>query len=201
MEELLVNELMFEYDQLRKEIMHNDTLSLQILGATIIFSTAIIGFISSPTIQKEWLKGTLCFIPFCISFISLWASIDRARSTYAIASYLRVFTERELKAARWETRLARLRDIAPKLGRSKFVNYQFSIYILFIAINYLVGSYLIWIDRQNKTLGCAIILGFIVGLFFIIWSLIIAFRRRKDIILNNEITFDREWKKIKDKGV
>src|SRR6266545_3033213 len=98
-------ELLFEYDQLRKEILENFSLGVQILGGTVTFAAVIMTLGFSGAVQNYSAKAALFFVGESIAFIGMLQTLSLARSTFRIASYLRVFTEKGLDCVRWETRL------------------------------------------------------------------------------------------------
>ena len=60
-EERALKELMTEHDQLRKEILQNDTLEVQILVGTLALTAAAISFASSEVITNALMKVGLFF--------------------------------------------------------------------------------------------------------------------------------------------
>src|SRR5215210_2216272 len=103
-DESKTRELLFEYEQLRKEILGNFTLGLQILAGTVTFVAVVMTLGFSEALKSFLAKAALFFVGEAIAFIGLMQTMSLAHSTFQIASYLRVFTEAELRYVKWETR-------------------------------------------------------------------------------------------------
>lgn len=133
-------ELLFEYDQLRKEILNNFTLGIQILGGTVTFVAGIMTLAFSQAASNLLGKASLFFVAETIAFIGLNQTMNLANSTFQIASYLRVFTEASLKHLKWETRLHRFRD---NLGDVPYEEHTTSVrytYAFIIIVNFVLAS-------------------------------------------------------------
>jgi len=136
-------ELLFEYDQLRTEIIHNSTLTTQITAGILTLGAALMAIAFSEIITNLAAKGflLLVLIPL-IAAIGMWQTLDRSRSTYVIASYLRIFIEPLLKNVRWETRLHEFRKhskgINPSSQLGEFTNYQLLTYLFLLLINFIL---------------------------------------------------------------
>lgn len=96
-------EILSQFDKLRAEILHNDTLGLQLLGATLLLVSAAMGFAVQEK-TNDLLRIGIFLGTTYILFISMYQTIDRMRSTFFIASYIRVFLEENTKHIQWETR-------------------------------------------------------------------------------------------------
>ena len=123
-EERALKELMTEHDQLRKEILQNDTLEVQILVGTLALTAAAISFASSEVITNALMKVGLFFAGGGIATIGLWQTIDLCRGTFLIAAYLRIFIEPKTQHLRWETRLYKFRQYSFSLGHGPFEKYR-----------------------------------------------------------------------------
>jgi hypothetical protein len=136
-----LQELLFEYEQLRKENLQNETVVLQIMGASAVLVTAILGVVFSETVQKSSGKGFLLFVATIVLLTGMSQIIDRWRTTFRIASYLRTFDEGKLKIVRWETRLARLREIGPREeGFGSTSAYQLATFAFLAVATFLLGT-------------------------------------------------------------
>src|SRR5207249_3739353 len=95
--------LRFAYDQLRKEILQNDIITIQILGFILIFTGALIGFAASAVMKDAFfMKAILFLFAEGIAFIGMLQAIDRGRSTILVGSYLRIFHEPYMEYMQWE---------------------------------------------------------------------------------------------------
>src|SRR5258708_7881689 len=134
------NELLFEYGELRKEILNNFTLGIQTLGDTVTFVAVIMTLGFSVAIKSYLARAALFFVGEAIAFIGLNQTMNIANSTFQIASYLRVFNETELKHVRWETRLHQFRTnlkAVPYEEHTSSVRYTYAFMIL---VNYILAA-------------------------------------------------------------
>jgi hypothetical protein len=138
-------QLLFEYEQLRKEILGNFTLGLQLLGGTVTFVAVIMTLAYSEAVESYLAKGALFFVGEGIAFVGLMQTMSLAHSTFQIASYLRTFTEPELKYVRWETRLEKFREELGKLPYEELTGSVRYTYAFIILVNYCLGSgFILW---------------------------------------------------------
>lgn len=189
-------ELLFEYDQLRKEILHNDTLTIQILGGIVLLAGALMSVAFSEAVTDLWVKGFLFFLVQLIACIGVWQTIDRGRSTYVIASYLRIFVEPKVKDPQWETRLHEFRKRSAKIDTSQkygeFINYQMLTYLFLIIINFFLGAVHVIIEFPLLAI-------FVAGnLVVTVWFLRTAWRRLMKYTVDYETAFDGVWREIRD---
>jgi hypothetical protein len=189
--------LLFEYDQLRKEILHNDTLTIQILGGIALLAGILMSAAFRNEVPNLWVKGFLFFLVQLIACIGVWQTVDRGRSTYVIASYLRIFVEPQVKDPQWETRLHEFRKRSVKIDTLQkygdFINYQMLTYLFLIIINFLLGV----AHAINELPLLAI---FVTGNLPIVWFLITAQKRLMKYTVDYETAFDGIWKEIRDGG-
>lgn len=212
-----VRELLFEYDQLRKEILGNFTLGIQILGGTVTFVAVIMTLGFSEAIKSYLAKAALFFVGETIAFIGLTQTMGLAHSTFQIASYLRIFTEAELNSPKWETRLHDFRTA--EIGRLPFEELTGSVrytYAFIIIVNFiLASSYALWDavpDFQIK--GFASVYNFIseacrtsplTGVFLAlafavtIYLLVIAWKQYRRYVINCDDTYASKWRMMKEK--
>ncbi|HEX8680812.1 MAG TPA: hypothetical protein VF707_00765 [Ardenticatenaceae bacterium] len=54
-------ELMFQYEQLRQEILAGGGITTQILAAATVITGAIISIVFSNAVEEDWAKGGLFF--------------------------------------------------------------------------------------------------------------------------------------------
>ena len=138
-------QLLFEYDQLRKEILGNFTLGLQLLGGTVVFVSAIMTLAYSQAVRSFLEKGALFFVGEAIAVVGLMQTMSLAHSTFQIAAYLRTFTEPELPYVRWETRLQEFRQELGKLPYEELTGSVRYTYAFIILVNYILGSgFILW---------------------------------------------------------
>ena len=196
----LHEELLFEYDQLRKEILQNDTLTMQIFGATVLLAGTIITITSSLQINLT-LSGALIFVVWLVTVIALHQAVDRGRSSFVIASYLRLFVEEKLDGIKWETRLALFRGISRQHGYNSILTGQLWTYNLILVATFLVGSWCIIADlpyMKNILVALEAPGLFIWALFTIrlLWS---AYRGYPTYGIKNVHLFDDVWKEAEKK--
>jgi hypothetical protein len=190
----LREDLRFEYDQLRKEILQNDTHALQIFGGTVLLAGTIITIASSLDITLT-LRGIFIFLVWLITAISLHQAIDRGRSSFVIASYLRLFVEDKLEGVKWETRLAHFRSISRRHGYNSILTGQLWTYNLILLVTFVVGSWY-FISDLPPTLDLRLVLeaaGLLVWACFTFWLLWSAFKGFPDYGIKNIRFFDAIW--------
>lgn len=98
-------ELLFEYDQLRKELLQRDAQLLQIRFAIIVFIGALYTVAFSSAVSSEGGKAALFLATFFFAFSGMWQMSEQSNAAYKVASYLRIVIEPSLPGVNWETRL------------------------------------------------------------------------------------------------
>ena len=204
--------LRFAYDQLRKEVLHNDTLNIQILGFILVLHGGIISF--SAAIQGFLLtKGVMFFFVLGVAFIGLMQSIDRGGSIYKLAAYLRTFVEPYMEYMQWETRLQEFRNIGDNrllgyVGYGGFTEYQLVTYTLLIIIDLVLGCWNVvkrasivtgWpqinnFDREISYIALVVASILFVATLFCLW---VAFIHYKKVMWNHDKNFTPIWHKIR----
>lgn len=99
-------QLIFQYEQLRKEILQNDTSSLQILGAVSLLVGAIVTVAFASGVQPQT-RGLLLLSANALVVVGHSQRISLLERTNRIATYLRIFVEPHLDHVKWESRMAR----------------------------------------------------------------------------------------------
>jgi hypothetical protein len=102
--------LRFEYDQLRKEILHTDSLLNQRAQFILAVTGALIAAAASK-LDNPYFVGGLAFVAYLLCFSSGLQEVERIRGVFSVAAYIRTFLDGE-DVALWETRLhaARLKN-------------------------------------------------------------------------------------------
>lgn len=193
-----LQELLFEYEQLRKEILQNETIALQIMGAMAVLVTAILGAVFSQANQDTIGEGFLVYVATIVTLIGISQIIDRWRSIFRTASYLRTFDESRLKLVRWETRLLRLRVLSPHdEGYGLTSGYQLATFAVLAVVTYVLGTTYILYDIQAFPHLVAFIAGPIMMGPLTAWILYGTWRTHRRYILKHAETFDPLWNRIK----
>lgn len=193
-------ELRFTYDQLRKEILHNDMLTLQILGGVVVLTGAVIGFAASTTSGNLLMKAILFFVTEGITLIGLFQVIDRGRSTFMLADYLRTFVEPEMQGMKWETRLHTFRTKQRRLGYGHFISYQGLIYGFLAFIHFCLSSWYLVKRFPGQLFGRASIADAIaIIILFVITACLLGYAwcfHRKVVTCHTKNT-EKVWVEIK----
>jgi hypothetical protein len=201
-----VKQLLFEYDQLRKEILVNHTLELQILGGTVTFVAVIMTLGFSVAVKNYLAKAALFFVGETIAFIGLMQTLGLAHSTFQIASYLRIFTEAELSSPKWETRLHEFRRNLGRLPYEELTGSLRYTYVFIIVMSYfLASSHALWHILPNfratnfSNLGVliAVLFGLALILILTILLLRIAWRQYRLYVVNHDETYTSRWEMIR----
>lgn len=191
-------ELMFEYEQLRQEILQNDVLTLQILGATVLLVGTIMGIAFSEAVKSFAVKGVLFFMADVVALVGMLQHTDRGRSSFLIASYLRIFTEDKMRNVQWETRLSKFRKYSHGRGYGKFISDQLWAYVFIVVANFALGGFHILLDFQNSPLFPGVISLLILGLLVTFWLVRVIVRRYIESVFRHQETFDPIWRKVRE---
>ena len=169
----LIEELLFEYGELRKEILQNDILTSEILQRTIIATGAVAGFAFSQNFDLR-LKAILFIFTAIVCLIGISQNIDRLRSTNVIASYIKTYIEPQIHVS-WETKLAKFRNKAQKNYGLEFISSQQAAYALLVFGNCAFSFYIVkGLDFSNMTFSAfdffmyAALLGIIIRLIYLL---------------------------------
>lgn len=198
------DELRFEYDQLRKEILHNDRLTMQIFLGVIALLSALMSVTFGIHVQSLLIKGFLFLFAMIIGFIGLDQTIDRERSTFIIASYLRMFIEPNTTGIKWEGRLKEFRarshakSVIPSFG--EFINYLSFTYSILIIINFLLFAACVL--YEFSTYPCIYIAGATAAVLcaavLTLWCLYRSWLKTRKYTVDHAIYFDPIWQEIRD---
>lgn len=194
-------ELMFEYDQLRREILQQDSQSIQVLVGVILLVSGLTTIAFGVAVSSLLVKGMLFLLVQVIVCIGLWQTVQRAYISLTIASYLRTFVEPKTAGLRWEGRLKKYRRHTTAtfhhLRFGEFLNYLL-IYITLIIVNFLFSAgYIMYEMRLSPFLNFAIVLIGFVGVMTL-WFLWVSLRILKRYSANSGEVFDTLWKEVKD---
>lgn len=102
-------ELRFIYEQIRKEILHQDQLNHQALGFALTVTGAAIAAIDKVT--HDLTRSGLLAVISIVSLASLRYISDRIEGIFMGASFLRVRVEPYLKFINWECAIFRIRNL------------------------------------------------------------------------------------------
>jgi hypothetical protein len=131
-----LEELIFEYDHLRREILQQDVQSIQVLGGVVLLVSALMTIAFGVAVSSLLVKGILFLLVQVIVCIGLWQTVHRAYTSLTIAAYLRTFVEPKTAGLKWESRLKNYRRRAQvtfhHLHFGEFFNYLL-IYLFRIA--------------------------------------------------------------------
>lgn len=193
-----LKELIAEHEQLRREILHNEIIIMQTLTATLAIVAAIMGFAFSAAVQGL-AKSVLFFVAESVTIIAMMQSTDKARHTYLIASYLRVFTEEKLYHLKWETRLLKLRESPRQWGYGGLIRNQVWLYTFITSTNFVLGSWYALKSFINTSPLYMVTILVVDGLGITTVLLIYeAWDRLDKYVYKHKETFEEAWQKIKD---
>lgn len=208
-------ELLFEYEQLRKEILANFSLGVQILGGTVTFVAVIMTLGFSEAVKSNLAKAALFFVAESISFIGMLQTLSLAHSTFRIASYLRVFTEAELEGIKWETRLHDFRGVENQPYREVTGSVRYT-YAFVVIVNFVLGSAFALLDavpgydfRGFINLHKLVLSGLynspLTGVFIVItlmitvYLLVPAWKQYGSFVIRYDDTYKSTWGDIRKK--
>lgn len=137
-------ELLFECERRQKEIYQNDQLTVQIAAYIVAFTGAVIGFAIPSAEINNGMKSVLAFLVAVVAYLGLGQHNGRTQGTYINAAYIRVFIESKLREVKWENRLSRFRELAPKSGVIDTVSHLGLIYMVIIAMSTFLSLYFLW---------------------------------------------------------
>lgn len=213
-DERKTQELLFEYEQLRNEILSNFTLGIQILVGTVTFVAVVMTLGFSEALKSFLAKAALFFVGEAIAFIGLMQTMSLAHSTFQIASYLRVFTEAGLGYVKWETRLHKFRNGLGDLPYEELTGSVRYTYAFIIIVNFTLGSVFALLDavpdfqlRGLRNLHEFVWEGFrnspLTGVFIVIALLVtvllltVSWKQYRTFVLNHEETYGSRWNAIR----
>jgi hypothetical protein len=136
-------EIMFMYDKLRTEIMHNDLMAIQTLGGILVIITAALGFAVNGSNSALFKIGTLSGSIFLL-LAGMKQTLSRVRGTFLIASYIRRYLEPHTKHIWWELRLKEFRLINEKSDYFPLSNILTTYSLLAIGVVLLTFKYLLF---------------------------------------------------------
>jgi hypothetical protein len=196
-----LEELMFEYDHLRREILQQDIQSIQVVGGVILLVSALMTMAFGIAVSSLLVKSLLFLLVQVIVCIGLWQTIQRAYTSLTIASYLRTFVEPKTAGLKWESRLKNFRNRAQgpfrHLRLGEFFNYLL-LYLILIIVNFLLSAgYVIYELRLSPFLTLAVVLIVCIGALTL-WFLWTSLRILRSYTTNNGGAFDTIWKEMKD---
>lgn len=210
-------ELLFEYDQLRKEILGNFSLGVQILGGTVTFVAVIMTLGFSGAVKSYLAKAALFFVGESIAFIGMLQALNLAHSTFRIASYLRAFIEPELDDVKWETRLHAFRRVENQPYKEVTHSARYT-YAFMVIVNFVLGSVFALLDavpgfdfRGFINLPELVLNGFknspstgvfiVLALTITVYLLVIAGKQYGRVVIQSDDTYMSIWSDIKDDEV
>jgi hypothetical protein len=198
-EESNLKELLFQYEKLREEILHNDTLAFQILGATIVVVSTIFGIAFSQAVFTAKGRGFLFAVADAVAIIGMFQGVDRQRSTFLIASYLRHFIEPQMSHVRWETRLLRFRHLAGrKSGYGATLGYELITYFVLVTASLGLGIVFTWLDYSGDSDFVRYLLFWAIILVVSAWFVYRAWVNQSEFVVGHQKTFDPVWTKVEN---
>lgn len=193
-------ELMFMYDQLRKEILHNDTLTLQTLIALVALNSAMFVLAASTAVSDSHVKAIIFFVAEGIALLGLFQVVDRGRSTYIVAAYLRTFIEAEpdIQHLKWETRLHRFRKHDRILGYGSFHKHHVNVYRFLAIANCGIGSCLLILNKVSTDWSWHIA-GAVIVVAVIVTRRILNEAREKyeKVVVEHDSSIGKAWRDIR----
>jgi hypothetical protein len=191
-------ELRFEYDQLRKEILNNSTVSLQMLGGILVITGVVLNAALDKGVSDPKEKAALIGFIWLLASLGMLFTRDRARSTGMIAAYLRLVIEPRTQAIRWESNLFDLRERHPGSGWGSWSFLQLSAYnILSIAAYIFCAAYsLAGIEKLPGYWAVAICTLLVVGLSITVWWLVEAVQWNRRTEPNLKKNFEAQWTEV-----
>jgi len=195
-------DLRFEYEQLRQEIIHNDTLTLQIIGAILVLSGVLlpIAFAKDTNIPHRW----LLFLGMeVIAFLGLYQNTERLKGTLVAASYNKIFIESKIEHIKWETRLQKFQDNKNRGG--DLIMHQVWIYAMLIFGNFYFAQYfflqeyksyhfIIFSTQFVITSNQIILVGLITSILLFCLQLYTSLR----LNMKNTAFYDKAWLDVRD---
>ncbi|MDQ5822939.1 MAG: hypothetical protein M3441_01865 [Chloroflexota bacterium] len=195
-------DIRFEYEQIRNEIVANIRETLQVLGGTLVFSGALMSVALSQIITNPGMRTFVFIAAGVINLLGTAQTFDRGRVVFLNASYLRVFIEAKWGAPKWETRLGTFRRIDPTHGFGSFVLHQLIIYALLAAVNTILAFYFAYFAPGQDVSELPSLLqtlpkaAFSLWLLVLVWAGVTINAQHGDYILRHENTFDPIWNEV-----
>jgi hypothetical protein len=204
--EALSNELMFEYGQLRGEILKDITLSFQTTTTVVVLTSTLMTLAFTEVLAAQaQVQAVLFFLVEAVAFAGLYYNLSRVKDTYRIATYLKTFIEPKTEGIRWETRLDKFRNGGSDIGsvRTKssvhatlnVVTDQRTVYAVIIIASFVAACYCI--REAFGSINYVVWLIWTIGLIITIPILAILWRQYDYLNHDRGGSFERKWKDIK----
>jgi len=128
----------FEYGHLRSELQHNGTLSIQVLGGTLLVAGTLMTVAFNDKIPNDGIRALIFTLAGAVLLLGRFFAADRRITERIIASYLCFLEDNGKYWLNWETKVSRLRETLDKYPYSYFSTYQGHINSIFFLANVLL---------------------------------------------------------------
>jgi hypothetical protein len=125
-----------EYEMLRREILQNHVMSLQIIAGTVTLSALALGFAFGEHVD-QLAQFIFAAAAGWIVFIGTTVAIEKENASLTIAAYMRQFIERyHPNSVLWETRLAEFRKVHAQKAHSGWMQKYHSFFVDLCELGY-----------------------------------------------------------------
>lgn len=187
-------DLRFEYDQLRKEILQNDQMTLQIMAFVLTAVGATLAIVFSGEQMEPPIKAILLLLAAFIALVGMNLETERVYVMYIIGSYIKIFIEPQSRCLRWETRLTLFRDKTLKQGHMNYGISQKWVYYVVIIVSTSMALYHFYLAYSSNLYFFGLItMGVLLSYSYLLWH---DFRKGRLIDWSHTHNFDQIWREV-----
>lgn len=188
------DDLRFEYDQLRKEILQNDQMTLQIMAFVLTAVGAILAIAFSDQQMLPPTKAILLLLAAFIALVGMNLETERVYVMYIIGSYIKTFIEPQSKSLRWETRLTLFRDKTLRQGHMNYgISQKWVYYIVIVVSIFMALCYFYLAYSGNFYIFLGIVVNVLLLYSYLLWR---DFKKGKMIDWSHTHNFDQIWRDV-----
>lgn len=196
MEDQTRTQLLAEHQHLRQEMRDNGTFIFQTLTAILAITGGLTAFAVAQGLDMR-LRALVFYLIMLIAYTGLVQNHRRTLSTRIIASYIRVYIEKQLTGIEWESNLNIFRKHEKmknlKIGLMGPNNF---IYGVIISGSFILGSYHLYQSMKDLWAGATIVAIIGVVLIVIGGAIFWEFGRYAHVQNVKSGGFDRIWEDI-----
>jgi hypothetical protein len=125
-----------EYEMLRREILQNHVMALQIIAGTVTLTALALGFAFGEHVD-QLAQFIFAAAAGWIVFIGTTVAIEKENASLTIAAYMRQFIERyHPNSVLWETRLAEFRKVQAHKAHSGWMQKYHNFFVDLCELGY-----------------------------------------------------------------
>ncbi len=165
----------------------------------IVLVAAVFGVVFSEALGNAKGRGFLFAVAAVVAVIGMFQVVDRRRSTFVIASYLRCVIEPHMTHVKWETRLRLFRHRARrKSGYGATLSYELVVYSVLIATSLVLGILFSWFDNLGKQYFIIFMLFWLILCVSSLWFACRAWINGRECTIGSAKLYDKDWETVEE---